>query len=91
MDFKKFFMLAFSESGRPSAKRVIAGMMMVIIMFCTAWSIIKYGMTDNNRSIIETEIITAGALLGLYSITNIWTKKQPIIPTEENNKKEKER
>jgi hypothetical protein len=33
------------------------------------------GMTDNNRSVLEIEIITAGALLGITSVTSIWKDK----------------
>ena len=46
----------------------------------------KYGMTDNIKSVIETEILTAGGLLGITSVTNIWKKNIP--PTEDENEKE---
>ena len=72
MTFKKFIREAFSESGVPSAKRVIGGLMIVVVLFCTVFSCVKFGMTVHVTSVIETEIITAGALLGVSSVTSIW-------------------
>lgn len=73
--FLEFLYLAFSENGMPSAKRVCGAIIIVVVMACTVVSIAKEGMTVMNQSIIETEIITGGALLGLSSITNIWANK----------------
>lgn len=67
-----FIRLAFSEHGYPSSKRILAGLMLIVVLFCTAWSVCSAGMTENNRGIIEFEIVTAGALLGVTSITAIW-------------------
>ena len=72
MKFSAFLRLAFSEDKIPSAKRVIGGLMIVAVLFCTVWCCIKYGMTEHVTSVIETEIITAGALLGVSSVTSIW-------------------
>ena len=74
--FLEFLYLAFSENGMPSAKRVCGAIIIVVVMACTVVSIAKEGMTIMNQSIIETEIITGGALLGLSSITNIWANKR---------------
>ena len=64
MKFGEFIRKAFSENNVPSAKRVVGGLMIVVVLFCTVWSCIKYGMDEHVTSVIETEIITAGALLG---------------------------
>ena len=72
MTFRDFIRLAFSENKIPSAKRVIGGFMMLVISFCTIFSCVKYGMTAHVSYVIETEIITAGALLGVSSVTAIW-------------------
>jgi hypothetical protein len=72
MKFTEFLRRAFSENNVPSAKRVIGGLMIVVVLFCTVWSCVKYGMTTHVTSVIETEIITAGALLGVSSVTSIW-------------------
>ena len=69
-----FMRLAFCENGRPSSKRVLAGVIIVCVMFVTIWSCCAYGMTDNNKSVVETEIICATAMLGVSSVTRIWTK-----------------
>ena len=74
--FLEFLYLAFSENGMPSAKRVCGAIIIVVVMACTIVSIAKEGMPVMNQSIIETEIITGGALLGLSSITNIWANKR---------------
>lgn len=68
----RFLALAFSENGSPSSKRIIGGIIMIVVMFCTTYSCVKAGMTENNKSIIEFEIITAGTLLGLSNVTDIW-------------------
>lgn len=72
MKFGEFIRKAFSENNVPSAKRVVGGLMIVVVLFCTVWSCIKYGMDEHVTSVIETEIITAGALLGVSSVTSIW-------------------
>ncbi len=69
-----FMRLAFCENGRPSSKRVLAGFIIACVMFVTIWSCCVLGMTDNNKSIVETEMICATAMLGVSSVTRIWTK-----------------
>lgn len=89
-NFKDIMLGAFSENGIGSAKRIIATIMIVGVMFCTIWSCVNYGMTDNIKSVIETETLTAGALLGIYNLTSIW-KKESIKPEDkEDNENEKE-
>ena len=85
---KDIFLGAFSENGIGSAKRIIATLIITGVMFCTVWSCVKYGMTDNIKSVIETEILTAGGLLGITSVTNIWKKNN--LPTEEDMDEKKE-
>lgn len=85
---KDIFLGAFSENGIGSAKRIIATLIITGVMFCTVWSCVVYGMTDNVKSVIETEILTAGGLLGITSVTNIWKKQQPPSQDDCNNEKE---
>ena len=87
---KDILLGAFSENGIGSAKRIIGAFMIVCVMFCTIWSCVKFGMIEPVKSVIETEIITAGALLGITSVTNIWKKKLPQPEEEDNEKNEKE-
>ena len=90
-NFKEVLIGAFCENGIGSAKRIIGAIMVIGVMFCTIWSCINFGMTENVKSVIETEIITAGGLLGITSITNIWRKKITVEDKNENeeeNKKE---
>ena len=86
---KDIFLGAFSENGIGSAKRIVGAFMIVCVMFCTIWSCVKFGMIEPVKSVIETEIITAGALLGITSVTNIWRKKSPT--PDENDKEESEK
>jgi len=86
---KDIFLGAFSENGIGSAKRIVGAFMIVCVMFCTIWSCVKFGMIEPVKSVIETEIITAGALLGITSVTNIWRKKSPM--PDENDKDENEK
>lgn len=88
-NFKEILLGAFSENGVGSAKRILGAIIIVGVMFCTVWSCVKYGMTSNNKSVIETEILTAGALLGITSITNMWKKTEPVTD-DEHKEKEKE-
>lgn len=90
-NFKEVLIGAFCENGIGSAKRIIGVIIIIGVMFCTVWSCVNYGMIDNVKSVIETEIITAGGLLGITSITNIWRKKLVVVEKEdEENEKEKE-
>jgi hypothetical protein len=58
----------------PRQKRVLGGIIIIGVMFATIWSCCKEGMTENNKFIIETEIICATAMLGVSNITNIWKR-----------------
>jgi len=90
-NFKEVLIGAFCENGIGSAKRIIGAIIIIGVMFCTVWSCVNYGMIDNVKSVIDTEIITAGGLLGITSITNIWRKKLVVVEKEdEENEKEKE-
>lgn len=74
MKFKTFIRLAFSEKGRPSSKRIMGGLMMLVVIVVSAISVVKYGMTDNNKDVVMTEIITSSSLLGLTTLVNGFTK-----------------
>lgn len=72
---KNFLYKVFSENGiYPSSKRIVGAFIMFMVMVCTTISVCKEGMTIYNRDIIEVEVITAGALLGVSSVTSIWKK-----------------
>ena len=73
---------AFCENGVGSSKRIIGTFMIICVMFCTIWSCIKFGMIEPVKYVIDTEIITAGALLGITSIVNIWKRNPPPTPME---------
>lgn len=75
---------SFSENGVGSSKRIVGTFMIICVMFCTIWSCVKFGMIETVKSVIDTEIITAGALLGITSIVNIW-KRKPPTPRDEND------
>ena len=83
-NFKEVLLGAFCENGIGSAKRILGAVIIAGVMFCTIWTCVKEGMTENNKHVVETEIITAGALLGLTSVTNIWKKTPPPSPTNED-------
>lgn len=89
-NFKEILLGAFSENGVGSAKRIIGAIMVIGVMFCTIWSCVNYGMIENVKSVIETEIITAGGLLGITSITNIWRKKIVVEEKNEEDENKKE-
>lgn len=69
-----FLKLALCEKGVPSSKRLVAMLVILCVLFCTCWSVTNNGMTENNKTIIEYQIILVGALLGITSITSIWKK-----------------
>jgi hypothetical protein len=89
-NIKDILLGAFSENGVGSAKRIVGSFMILCVMFCTIWSCIKFGMIESVKSVIETEIITAGTLLGITSVTNIWRKKLPQPEEEEKKENEKD-
>ena len=74
-NLKTFIYNIFCENNIPSSKRVFGGLIIIVVLFCTTFSVIKEGMTTINQSIIETELIAGSALLGLSTITNIWSKR----------------
>ena len=81
---KNLLIEAFCENGVGSSKRIVGTFMIICVMFCTIWSCVKFGMIETVKSVIDTEIITAGALLGITSIVNIW-KRKPPTPRDEND------
>lgn len=87
MTLKEFFIHVFSEDSVPSCKRIVGTFMIVVVMICTVLSIATSGMTTQIQSIVELEIITAGTLLGLSSVTRIWNKTQSSSNTESKSTK----
>ena len=87
MTLKEFFIHVFSEDGIPSCKRIVGTFMIVVVMICTVLSIVTSGMSTQIQSIVELEIITAGTLLGLSSVTRIWNKSQSSSNTESKSTK----
>lgn len=69
---KSFIYLCFSENGQPSSKRVLGCLMILVILGLLIAFTAGEGCTDNVKDIIELVIITAGALLGISSVTSIW-------------------
>lgn len=87
MTLKEFFIHVFSEDGIPSCKRIVGTFMIVVVMICTVLSIATSGMSTQIQSIVELEIITAGTLLGLSSVTRIWNKSKSSSNTESKSTK----
>ena len=72
---KDFFNVCFSEDGRPSSKRVLACIMIIVVLGVLITFSVTEGCTDNVKDIIELIIITSGGLLGISNITSIWKDK----------------
>ena len=71
-NFLEFLRQAFCEKGFPSSKRVLAGLIVVVVCFCTIFICCNNPMNEIIRSLLEVEIITACSLLGVSSVTSIW-------------------
>lgn len=70
--FFEFLRQAFCEKGFPSSKRILAGLIIVVVCFCTIYICCNNPVSEIIRSILEVEIITACSLLGVSSVTSIW-------------------
>lgn len=69
-EFMSFLRESLSENGIPSSKRVLACIIILVVMFCTAFGCVKEGITEIIKSLLEVEIIVAGSLLGVTTVTN---------------------
>ena len=92
----------FSEQGVGSSKRLVGTFVMVICCACAIYLVITEGGTEVVQDILQTLIIVAASLLGLYSITGIWKNgrvsshdsiaKQPkgVRPNDDEEEEDKE-
>lgn len=76
MNFSTFIRLAHCESGIPSSKRLWGAVMIATSQLCIIIaSILSFvkgtGITEVLKNLIEIDIITGAALLGLQTITNV--------------------
>lgn len=67
--FMNFLKEAFSENGVASSKRILAGIIILVVGFCTSYGCVKYGITDNLKSLLEVETISALSLLGVTVVS----------------------
>ena len=67
--------LSDSPAGTLSSKRVIGAFVLLICMGCIVYLVITEGGTSVVEGLIQTSLIMAGALLGISSITRIWSDK----------------
>jgi len=67
---------ALSENNVGSAKRLLGAIIIMICLGLICYFAIVEGATDNVKSLIETSLIIACALLGLSSITSIWKRDE---------------
>lgn len=72
---KKFIKEIFSENGRGSSKRIVGAITYLFILFFTGWLVVHEGGTPIVENLITTLIISASALLGISSVTNIFKNK----------------
>lgn len=71
----EFWRTVFSEQGRPSSKRVLGGLMILVCLGLLVGFSVSEGCTDNVKDLIELILILASSLLGISSITGIWKNK----------------
>lgn len=82
MKFSEFMRLAHSESGAPSSKRLYGAIIVVTVQLCIMAAVVLAFVNHFELSIIlkellEVDLITGASLLGLNSVTKIFTKKDP--------------
>jgi len=70
-----FWRTVFSEQGRPSSKRVLGGLMIIVCLGLLISFSVTEGCTDNVKDLIELILILASSLLGISSITGIWKNR----------------
>lgn len=73
---KDFIKDIFSENGVGSSKRVVGAIAYLVVLICMIWLTITSGATQIVENLLTTLIISASALLGLSSVTNIFKNKK---------------
>lgn len=71
---KQFIREMFAENGNGSSKRLIGFICLMVVMFCTIHLTITSGACAIVENILQTITISACALLGVSSVTKIWSK-----------------
>lgn len=66
---------ALSENGVPSSKRLLGSLIILVCLMCIVFFAIKEGATNNVKDLLDTAFIVAAGLLGISSITGIWSSK----------------
>lgn len=69
-----FIKAMLSEKGEPSCKRVVGTLMVIVVSTCVIIESAKRGITTNVENILQTMLVCACSLIGLYSVTNIFKK-----------------
>ena len=72
------------ENKTLSSKRVMGSLVMGVCMYCIVYLVIKDGGTSVVENLLQTAMITAGGLLGVSTISNIWRKPNKHTPHEEH-------
>lgn len=73
---KNFIKDIFSENGRGSSKRVVGAIAYLVVLICIVWLTITAGAIPIVENLLTTLVISASALLGLSSVTNIFKNKK---------------
>ena len=85
----KTFREILSDSGRGtlSSKRIMGVVIFVVCLGCIIYLTITAGATPIIENLLQTAMFMGAALLGISSVTNIWSNKPPKnnINTNENN------
>lgn len=72
----KFIKEIFSENGKGSSKRIVGAIAYLIVLACISCLTVCEGGTPVVENLLTTLIISASALLGLSSVTNIFKNKK---------------
>lgn len=71
-DIKEIFC---ASNGHLSSKRILGSIVIIAVLVATIIESTKEGITDNIKDLYEVFIITGTSLLGITSVTNIFTAK----------------
>lgn len=66
-----------ASNGYLSSKRILGAIVLLVCLGVVVAEAIVEGITDNIKSLLEVLIITATALLGITTVTNIWKQGKP--------------
>ena len=78
-------MLSDSGQGTLSSKRVMGALIFVVCLGCIVYLTITAGATPIIENLLQTAMFMGAALLGISSVTNIWSGKGPKVPPPTNN------